>query len=69
MVSEAWKIRVKGDGLQSVWYKLKNVKNAIKNLHTREFAGIREKIKKWEELLHNIQTDMQSDPMQAELHH
>lgn len=35
VVSKAWKIKTKDTGLQSIWYKLKNVKNQLKNYTPR----------------------------------
>ncbi|CAO2816302.1 unnamed protein product [Amaranthus hypochondriacus] len=68
VVSEAWRIKVKGSGLQKIWYKMKNVKASLKSLHIKEFAGIEEKIKAWEETLDKIQNELQSNPTNAEYH-
>jgi hypothetical protein len=67
-VQEAWNIIVKGSGLQKFWYHMKNVKRGLKMLHTREFAGIEDKIIKWEETLDTVQTRMQSNPSNEEFH-
>ena len=68
VVREAWQTTTKGTGLQKLWYKMKNVKIGLKQLHTKEFSGINDKIKEWEGNLYNIQTAMQTSPMADELH-
>lgn len=45
VVSEAWKVNTRGIGLQGLWYKMNNVKVALKNLHSKEFKGITSRIK------------------------
>lgn len=59
---------MKGSGLQKLWHKLKNVKTALKTLHMREFAGIDEKIRKWEKVLDMVQKNLQANPTNEELH-
>ena len=54
--------------MQRLWYKMKNVKIGLKQLHTKEFSGINDKIKEWEGKLDNIQTEMQTTPMADDLH-
>ena len=54
--------------MQRLWYKMKSVKMGLKQLHTKEFLGIKDKIKEWEGILDNIQTETQSSPMATDLH-
>nr|QIA97950.1 hypothetical protein AP_R.00g000460-v1.0.a3 [Amaranthus palmeri] len=69
VVDEAWQIEVRGDGLQKLWHKMKNVKRGLKQLHNKDFAGVKDKIMHWEQQLQKTQTDLQSNPTSEELHH
>ena len=51
-----------------LWYRLKNVKTRLKRLHFKEFTKVKDKIEKWEENLAIIQTQMQKNPMNDDLH-
>ena len=53
--------------LGMLWYKLNNVKIGLKRLHRKEFTGIKEKIKNWEDKLDSIQTTMQTNPMTKDI--
>ena len=68
VVRAAWNINAKGTGLQRLWYKMKNVKMGLKQLHTKEFSGITDKIKEWEGILDCIQTELQASHMDVDLH-
>ena len=67
VVRAAWKIKTKGTGLQRFWYKMKNVKKGLKQLHIKEFSGIKDKIKEWEGTLNCIQNELQSSHMDVDL--
>ena len=68
VVRAAWKTQSKGTGLQRFWNKMKKVKMGLKQLHSREFAGIKEKIKEWEDTLNCVQSELQASHMDVDLH-
>src|SRR5688572_9079429 len=47
---------------------MNNVKLGLKKLHSKEFASIEDRIRKWEETLDMVQTDMQANPTNDQLH-
>lgn len=68
VVRDAWRIKTKGDGLQNLWYKLKNVKTGLKRMHSKEFSGITTKINTWEKEHDCTQTEMQHNWTNEDLH-
>lgn len=53
----AWQGHLKED-LKTIWWKLKKVKTTLKDLNNIEFKGVKDKIQKIREQLHDVQTEM-----------
>lgn len=68
VVSEAWKAAAGCCSMSTIWYKLKKVKEGLKQLNTHEFAQVAANIEEAREDLRKVQVEIQQDNFNATLH-
>lgn len=62
LVAQCWNTSNNKIGMQGIWLKLQQVKQAMKGLNTKEFPKVDEKVKQVRQQLMDLQTEMR-DPM------
>ncbi|XP_019264348.1 PREDICTED: uncharacterized protein LOC109241980 [Nicotiana attenuata] len=66
-VEQAWEERSTGGMMQIVWNKLKKVKEVIKEINTKHYKGVDERIKRIREELQSTQKEMSSNLQRQDL--
>ncbi|KAK6803693.1 hypothetical protein RDI58_001477 [Solanum bulbocastanum] len=69
LVERAWNCNTQRRGMQDVQVRVKNVKQKIKKLNTKEFRNVAEKIKSTRTLLAKLQVVMRTDHQVAKFTH
>ncbi|XP_021717262.1 uncharacterized protein LOC110685110 [Chenopodium quinoa] len=67
-VANAWQAHNTSSAMYRVWYKLKQVKTALKNLSTQKFGDVNAKVETAHNNLISIQHQMSDDMSNTELH-
>lgn len=62
IVEDSWKLPCSYDGLGRIWYKLKRVRQVLKNLYSTKFKGAAENILYWRYELFQCQNELHLNP-------
>lgn len=68
VVEGVWRMEQRGSAMEQVWRKLKCLKGALKSSHVVQFQHIRDTILNCQSELDEIQTLLQDDPLNGDLH-
>ncbi|XP_070029278.1 uncharacterized protein [Nicotiana sylvestris] len=60
VVNKAWQIPMRGSWMNRVWMRLKGMKEGLKQINTKKFRGIDERIKTLRKQLAEVQAQMRS---------